>query len=480
MASLKQISTGKTLLLEPHYVVGRGFTCNLRLSPVRSLALHAEIRWTQHRWELRDLASRNGTFLNGERLKAGEEYAAQEGARLAFGSLDEEWEFVDASPPPVMATPLDGGEPVILEGEFLALPSAENPVVTIYERKLSAGLGEAGWFVETPGHAALPIANQHVFECAGRSWRFSCPPPGTQRFSYDTRDSAPQVAPRIHRLPRRRARPRSTPLGCSHDRSRDAGAQLLARDACAQTSRGPGGWSRGGDVRLGGSRRCGPRPAHVRPAAQHRRVPHSKAARRRGRARRRRHHRAPPHEPAAPYRGREAHRRARVISSRAPEARGVSAALGSARHARDTRRTPEARAMLGGAHAHPPPRRQRPAIACNRLGGTRFLRCAERELPSRGLYRAPDRLMSTFVEPNTYELSDFPRQCPRRVLPLQHGAPRQRARPPRDVPRQVDFEGVSRRCRAHRADAHRAAGDGDDPANARIPARLRSRSSCRG
>ena len=173
MASLKQISTGKTRLLEPNHIVGRGLTCNLRLAEMYVSAQHAVLRWAQRRWELRDLGSSNGTWLNGERLKAGERYAVPAGARLAFGNLDDPWEMVDAALPRAMAVPLDGGDPVVMEGEFLALPSPEDPEVTIYSARPGMGAELGCWLLEESNHSVVPIANMQVFECGGRVWRFS-------------------------------------------------------------------------------------------------------------------------------------------------------------------------------------------------------------------------------------------------------------------------------------------------------------------
>jgi hypothetical protein len=223
MASLRHVSTGKTHLLEPHHVVGRGLTCNLRLTPVYVSAQHAELRWVQHRWELRDLASRNGTFLNGERLKAGEEYAAGKGARVAFGSLDEQWELVDAFAPPVMAVPVDGGEPVAMEGELLALPSGEDPAVTIYRAEPGPGGGLGGWLREDSNHSVVPIANLQVFSCGGRSWKFCCTEDtSTYRFPFAT-----EVALRHVHLVFRVSRDEETVHVQMHvgDRSIDLGAR---------------------------------------------------------------------------------------------------------------------------------------------------------------------------------------------------------------------------------------------------------------
>ncbi len=168
MGSLREASTAKTQLLEPMLVVGRAPTCALRLSPRYVSAQHASLRWTGHCWELKDLGSRNGTFLDGKRISPGEEHATRSGSRIAFGNLQDQWELVDESPPQVMAVPVEGGEPVLLEGDLLALPSADDPRATIYR-------GAAGsWILEQPDESSCAIANLQVFQSVGRAWRFCC------------------------------------------------------------------------------------------------------------------------------------------------------------------------------------------------------------------------------------------------------------------------------------------------------------------
>jgi len=127
------------------------------------------LRWSGQGWEVKDLGSRNGTFVDGARLAPGEGQAARRGSRIAFGKLDEEWELVDESPPRVMAIPADGGEPVLMEGELLALPSADDPRVTIC--RSAAGL----WVTEQADGAVAPIGNLEIVDIGGRMWRFSCP-----------------------------------------------------------------------------------------------------------------------------------------------------------------------------------------------------------------------------------------------------------------------------------------------------------------
>jgi len=169
MAVILETSTGRTLPLEPEHLVGRAPLCALSLSQRFVSARHAILRWTGERWELKDLGSRNGTFLDGHKIGPGEEHHARQGARIAFGTVEQQWELVDASPPSVMAVPVEGGEPVFLDGDLLALPSSDEPFVTIYPSP------EGGWLLEQPDDSTTPVTNLQIFEIAGRSWRFCCP-----------------------------------------------------------------------------------------------------------------------------------------------------------------------------------------------------------------------------------------------------------------------------------------------------------------
>jgi hypothetical protein len=168
MASIRESATGKTFPLEPEHVVGRAMTCALRLVPRHVSAQQTLFRWSGESWFVRDLGSSNGTFLDGARVPSGEEHPLQRGSRVAFGDPEAEWELVDDGPPHVMAIPLDDGTPQIMEGELLALPSAEDPRGTIYR-----GI-TGGWVLEQLDGSIIPLAHFAVFPCAGRVWRFCC------------------------------------------------------------------------------------------------------------------------------------------------------------------------------------------------------------------------------------------------------------------------------------------------------------------
>jgi hypothetical protein len=67
-----------------------------------------------------------------------------------------------------MAVPVSGGDPVFLDGDLLALPSNDDPRVTIYRDARGA------WVLEQPDESILPITNLRTFQVDGHSWRFCC------------------------------------------------------------------------------------------------------------------------------------------------------------------------------------------------------------------------------------------------------------------------------------------------------------------
>jgi hypothetical protein len=168
MGTIRETRTGRKQVLEPEHLVGRASTSALCIRERYVSAQHAMLRYTGERWEVKDLSSRNGTFVDGVRLRPGEEPGVRVGARIAFGKIEQEWEVLDALPPAAMAIPLGDGEPVHLDGDLIALPSGDDPRVTIYRD------GEGTWVLEQPESIAT-VRNLQVFEVEGQAFRFSCP-----------------------------------------------------------------------------------------------------------------------------------------------------------------------------------------------------------------------------------------------------------------------------------------------------------------
>jgi FHA domain len=168
MGAIREMSTGRTRILEVDHVIGRAPApkCCLTLNEPYISGVHAELRWTGQAWELKDRGSRNGTFLDGRRIEPGVAYAVEAGARIGFGRLGRDWELTDDSAPVAMAIPLDGGDPVILDGDFIPLPSSDDPCATIYQTI------EGSWVLESPGEPLAPLVHMQTFEAVGRLWRF--------------------------------------------------------------------------------------------------------------------------------------------------------------------------------------------------------------------------------------------------------------------------------------------------------------------
>lgn len=67
-------------------IIGRGSSCNLTIDDVLMSRDHALVRVTDGRVTIRDLGSRNGTWLNGSRIE--DETELQDGDRIRFGSTE--------------------------------------------------------------------------------------------------------------------------------------------------------------------------------------------------------------------------------------------------------------------------------------------------------------------------------------------------------------------------------------------------------
>lgn len=132
MATLKHIASGRINHLAANHRVGRGRDCTLRLTGRRVSADHAVIRWRAPDWEIRDLGSRNGTFVNNQQLQPGASARISTGTRIAFGGVDDAFELVADAPPVIVAHLADG---TIRYGDEdgLFLPDATDACIVVYQ-----------------------------------------------------------------------------------------------------------------------------------------------------------------------------------------------------------------------------------------------------------------------------------------------------------------------------------------------------------
>jgi hypothetical protein len=102
-------------------------------------------------------------------MGTGEVRPIRKGCKVGFGTVEQEWELVDESSPPIMVVPLDGGEPVLFESEIVSLPSEDDPKCTIFRQS------DGAWTLERADRPAATLVNADTFEALDRVWRFCCP-----------------------------------------------------------------------------------------------------------------------------------------------------------------------------------------------------------------------------------------------------------------------------------------------------------------
>lgn len=165
MATLTSGSGDEVVLLH-HHLIGRSRAMHTRLSEPEISAQHASLLWTGAHWAVRDLGSRNGTWLDGVRLSPIESAPVSVGSVLWFGDPRHAYTLADASPP----GPVAFGDAGIVHGapEYLALPSDDDPVVLFrYEP-------DQGWVLSREDQST-PAVDGSIIEVAGTRWTLALP-----------------------------------------------------------------------------------------------------------------------------------------------------------------------------------------------------------------------------------------------------------------------------------------------------------------
>ena len=169
VALLRSLADQATQPITARLLVGRSPSCGLRLSDPHASGEHATITWSGWHWEVKDLGSRNGTFVDGARLEPGHATRLVAGSRLAFGDPEQLWELVDDEAPSVMAVHLSSGAVREARAGFLVLPDEDRPELTIFQD----ATGE--WVEETEEGGHRQVADQEVITTTGGAWQVQLP-----------------------------------------------------------------------------------------------------------------------------------------------------------------------------------------------------------------------------------------------------------------------------------------------------------------
>ena len=167
MGFLQNMRTGRSVALGARMLVGRAGTCTLRIDSRLVSNEHASLWWEDGGWYLRDTGSRNGTWLDGRALKAGERVPVPPGATVIFGHEEHTWTLAEAGPPVALARAPDGTL-LAADGGVLCLPSGEDPQVMIFEA------ADGGWVVEGDA-GTTSVHDGHALAVEGTAWILHLP-----------------------------------------------------------------------------------------------------------------------------------------------------------------------------------------------------------------------------------------------------------------------------------------------------------------
>lgn len=168
MGTLCRIDTEKTWALPAWAILGRGADCAVQVADPRVSGEHASLSWRDGCWVLRDLASRNGTFVDGNPLQAGSRVPLSLGSRFSVGGTDVVLELCDATGPGAAAVAPDGTR-VAADGGVLLLPDAESARVAVVSDE------HGTWTVESEDGEEHTVQDGEVIEVDGERWVLALP-----------------------------------------------------------------------------------------------------------------------------------------------------------------------------------------------------------------------------------------------------------------------------------------------------------------
>lgn len=168
MAELEATATGERVPLPAECLIGRSLTCVIRLDRPDVSNEHASLRWSGSGWELRDLGSRNGTYVEGVRLGPGEATRLTRDAAVQFGRDGGAWRLVNDDPPELAVFELRTGTWWRAQGNVLGLPDDDEPLITVLH------VAEGGWIAQSATDVR-PVRDGEILVLGEQRWRLHLP-----------------------------------------------------------------------------------------------------------------------------------------------------------------------------------------------------------------------------------------------------------------------------------------------------------------
>ena len=165
VAILSNRATNRKIYLRTHHVFGRGHAADTLLENLDASQVHASISWIAGAWQLRD-HSRNGSVLDGIRLRHCVSHCLSVGSVIAFGQdLGAIWVIEDLSAPANLLWPRGhDAAPIALASSNLLPRGAA--------RELAIDCNAMGqWICTGPQHSSVLEDGDEV-RFAGKRWCF--------------------------------------------------------------------------------------------------------------------------------------------------------------------------------------------------------------------------------------------------------------------------------------------------------------------
>jgi hypothetical protein len=158
-------SSSRRCVLGADQLIGREPSASIRLEDESVSWRHASLRWTGHAWELQDLGSLNGTFVDGQRIAPGGRALLRLGSEIRFGQSQEPWQLQEDDPPGTSLIDVATGERIAGVDDLIAAPQTGEPHLFISRQASGEWLAECGDRVWEP-------QAMEVIAIAGRQYRF--------------------------------------------------------------------------------------------------------------------------------------------------------------------------------------------------------------------------------------------------------------------------------------------------------------------
>ena len=172
MARLESLSDHAHIYLKAFHRFGRlTYSVDTLLNSPEISRIHAVIEWLDDSWVIRDL-SKNGVWLNKNRVLYNNDVALSEGDVISFANADAlPFAIVDLAPPKDMLLPFSESIPpkdsVIYLEKYHMLPSDEQPEVIVY-----FDAETQSWCYEnTDEHTVLHMSDGQQIRIADKIWQ---------------------------------------------------------------------------------------------------------------------------------------------------------------------------------------------------------------------------------------------------------------------------------------------------------------------